>query len=546
MTQGQRWTRLLSGVFGFSAFVASGAIERSLHASPWAMRWVLSAYLLPLALLLPVGTRLGNRFGHHLTLVAGLGGFAAAAAVGAWAPDVGVLIAARATAGAGAAVAFSGALGLAGTSEAGRGVGLGHLGHDFDTGLDGLTDTGFMDPDFIEAGFSEADLMDDHAPRTDLADREFCGSTAAAGPAKTLDVMKSPRRRLGVTLGVILVSAPAGMAVQGSDWRGYYALLAVLAASLAVVARWLTPAAPRGRWQALDLGGCAAAAVAVLGPVWALNRSAETGWATAEVIGTLLAGCCATAILALWHLPVGPLHRRRFLAANIGELLFAASIFGPTYPAVRDLQWVCGTGPLIVGVGLIGWAVGAAWPLVTRYAAGRRMLPKVCRPAGLGLHCAGLAVLAWALHGGGHAAGQPAGLTLSAVGVGLALAADPSLPGLPGLPGQPAVGTMSLLGAVAGVAVLAATVPGFGTGTAASYHGELASALLMGAVLAAGASFASVWIPGVALPAPRAGFLGRLFVTLLPGADVRSGSGSRSDPPMESAAGHVTATAFSA
>ena len=64
----------------------------------------MNAYNLTFAVLLITGAALGDRFGRRRLYAAGLGLFAVASAACALAPNVGVLIAARAVQGAGAAL----------------------------------------------------------------------------------------------------------------------------------------------------------------------------------------------------------------------------------------------------------------------------------------------------------------------------------------------------------------------------------------------------------------------------------------------------------
>src|SRR5262249_38156542 len=66
--------------------------------------WTVNAYNLSFACLLLTGAALGDRFGRRRMLCAGLAVFAIASAAAALSPAVGVLIAARAVQGAGAAM----------------------------------------------------------------------------------------------------------------------------------------------------------------------------------------------------------------------------------------------------------------------------------------------------------------------------------------------------------------------------------------------------------------------------------------------------------
>ena len=79
-------------------------IRVDLGASIEQLEWTVNAYTLSFAVLLMTGAALGDRFGRRRWFVAGLGLFSLASAVCALAPNVGVLITARAIQGAGAAL----------------------------------------------------------------------------------------------------------------------------------------------------------------------------------------------------------------------------------------------------------------------------------------------------------------------------------------------------------------------------------------------------------------------------------------------------------
>jgi EmrB/QacA subfamily drug resistance transporter len=109
---------LLTAIGSFMAavdtLVVSTALSRirlDLGASVGQLEWTVNAYNLSFAVLLITGAALGDRYGRRSLYTAGLALFTLASAVAALAPDVGVLIAARAVQGAGAALILP--LGLA-------------------------------------------------------------------------------------------------------------------------------------------------------------------------------------------------------------------------------------------------------------------------------------------------------------------------------------------------------------------------------------------------------------------------------------------------
>jgi MFS family permease len=84
--------------------VALPTIHRDLGASIQSLEWTVNAYVLSYAVLLLTGAALGDRFGRKRMFVLGMALFTAASAAAALAPSTGLLVAARAVQGAGAAV----------------------------------------------------------------------------------------------------------------------------------------------------------------------------------------------------------------------------------------------------------------------------------------------------------------------------------------------------------------------------------------------------------------------------------------------------------
>jgi EmrB/QacA subfamily drug resistance transporter len=112
------WVVVLTAIGSFmgalDTLVVSTAlptIRLDLGASISELEWTVNAYNLAFAVMLITAAALGDRFGRRRLYAAGLVGFAAASAAAALSENVGMLIAARAVQGVGAA--FMMALGLA-------------------------------------------------------------------------------------------------------------------------------------------------------------------------------------------------------------------------------------------------------------------------------------------------------------------------------------------------------------------------------------------------------------------------------------------------
>jgi EmrB/QacA subfamily drug resistance transporter len=133
-TPAARWvvaaTVLGSGIAfldGTVVNVALPTIGRDMHAGIRDLQWILDGYLVTLSALLLLGGSLGDLYGRKRGFLTGLVGFSVASAVCGFAPDPGVLIAARAVQGAGAALLVPGSLALISASfhpdDRGRAIG---------------------------------------------------------------------------------------------------------------------------------------------------------------------------------------------------------------------------------------------------------------------------------------------------------------------------------------------------------------------------------------------------------------------------------------
>ena len=92
--------------------VALPAMRRGLHLSTSDLQWVVNAYLLTLGGLILLGGRLGDHFGRKRVYLIGGLIFSTASLAGGVAPNGGVLLAARAVQGVGAALLAPGTLSL--------------------------------------------------------------------------------------------------------------------------------------------------------------------------------------------------------------------------------------------------------------------------------------------------------------------------------------------------------------------------------------------------------------------------------------------------
>ncbi|HEY2792364.1 MAG TPA: MFS transporter [Micromonosporaceae bacterium] len=92
--------------------VALPHIGRDLHAPLGGLQWTVNAYLLPLAAFVLIGGALGDRLGRRRTFLLGVVWFTLASVLCGLAPNIGLLIAARALQGCGSALLTPGSLSL--------------------------------------------------------------------------------------------------------------------------------------------------------------------------------------------------------------------------------------------------------------------------------------------------------------------------------------------------------------------------------------------------------------------------------------------------
>ncbi len=110
------------------ANVALPTLKLSFAASTQDVQWVVIAYLLAVTSLIVAAGRLGDLLGRRRLLLAGIAIFTVASAVGALAPSLWALVAARGVQGAGAALMMALAVAMVGDlvpkERTGRAMGL--------------------------------------------------------------------------------------------------------------------------------------------------------------------------------------------------------------------------------------------------------------------------------------------------------------------------------------------------------------------------------------------------------------------------------------
>ena len=132
------------------------------------------------------------------------------------------------------------------------------------------------------------------------------------------------------------------------------------ASSAALLGRRLLPES-HGAPERLDLVGVALVTAGVVAIVWALTRSGDAGWASAEILGSLAGGSLLLAAFLWWeHRAPEPMVPLRLFASRefaIGNLttyfLMSGATFAAAFFVTQEFQFARGYSPLGTGLRLL-------------------------------------------------------------------------------------------------------------------------------------------------------------------------------------------------
>jgi EmrB/QacA subfamily drug resistance transporter len=274
--------------------IALPSAQADLGFSDGARQWIITAYALSFGSLLLVGGRLGDLLGRKRIFVIGLTGFAAASAVGGFAPSFGVLVVARALQGAFAALLAPAALSI-------------------------LTTT-FTIPEERNRAFG------------------VFGTIAASGAA------------VGLILG--------GALTQYLDWRWSMFINVLLAVPAALAAlRLLVRDGPASSGSRIDVTGTLTASLGLFALVFGFSNAETHGWGAPVTVTAIAAGVALLgAFVAVERRVASPLLPLRVVAdrnraagylavAAVGAGLFGVFLFLTYY-----MQQTLGFSPLTTGL----------------------------------------------------------------------------------------------------------------------------------------------------------------------------------------------------
>jgi EmrB/QacA subfamily drug resistance transporter len=179
-----------------------------------------------------------------------------------------------------------------------------------------------------------------------------------------------PREKRGLALGawggigglaVAIGPLVGGAVVEGLSWQWIFWLNVPIGLVLAPLAlsRLTESHGPSGR---LDLGGLVLASAGLFGIVWGLVRGNSVGWASAEIVGSLVAGAIVLALFVLWEaraqapmLPMRFFRNRAFALTNVSSLFMFFGMFGSIFLLIQFFQTVQGYSPLQSGLRILPW-----------------------------------------------------------------------------------------------------------------------------------------------------------------------------------------------
>jgi EmrB/QacA subfamily drug resistance transporter len=280
--------------------VALPHIGREFGASLAGLQWTVNAYTLTLAGLILLGGSLGDRFGRRRVFMIGVVWFAVASALCGGAPDIGVLIAARALQGIGGALLTPGSLAI------------------------------------IQASFTP-----DDRPRAIGVWSGLGGVAGAIGPF----------------LGGWLIAA------AGWRWA-FLLNLPLAAVVLLVAARHVPESRDESEHHGFDVLGAALAAVTLAGVTYALTEAPSHGSKAAVVIAAVVGVAAGVAFVMVERrrsagrgpspmLPLGIFRSGQFTAVNVVTFIVYGGMGVQFFLLVVDLQVVAGYSSIVAGTALL-------------------------------------------------------------------------------------------------------------------------------------------------------------------------------------------------
>jgi EmrB/QacA subfamily drug resistance transporter len=308
---------------------------------------------------------------------------------------------------------------------------------------------------------------------------------------------------LAIALGPLV----GGAVVQGISWQWIFWLNVPIGLALIPLA-WRRLDESYGPSSKFDLRGLGLVSAGLLGIVWGLVRGNTVGWATPEILGSLLGGAVLVALFVLWELraeaPMLPMRffrNRTFSQANAASLFMFFGMFGSIFLLAQFFQTVQGYSPFGSGLRVLPWT---AMPMIVAPIAGA-LSDRISGPrimgVGLALQAIGLGWIAAVSTPTVPYIDLAPAFVLSGIGMGLFFApvANVILGSVRRSEEGQASGANNAireLGGVFGVAVLASIFAGYGGyGSGESFAAGLTPAVWVGAIIVGLGAVLALTIP---------------------------------------------------
>jgi EmrB/QacA subfamily drug resistance transporter len=325
--------------------IALPAIGHDFGASLASLQWVVTAYTLTLAGLLLLAGALGDRYGRRKVFLIGVAWFAMASALCGFAPDVIVLVAARALQGVGAALLTPGSLAI------------------------------------IEASFHP-----DDRGRAIGAWSGFSGVGTAIGPFLGGWLIQAVSWRL-----IFAINLPLAALVIAVAWRH--------------VPESRDPEVT-GR---VDIVGGGLVTLGLVGLAYGLIEGPAVGWASAAPLAALIGGAALLVAFALWErrvraplLPPGIFGSTQFTSANVVTFVVYGALGGAMFLLPIQLEQVSGYTALEAGISLLPVTAIMLALSARSGALAARIGPRLQMSVGPVVIAAGLALFARIGYSGGY------------------------------------------------------------------------------------------------------------------------------------------------
>jgi EmrB/QacA subfamily drug resistance transporter len=338
-------------------------LVRDLHATTSQLQWIVDAYVMVFAGLLLVAGSVADRVGRKRTFLAGLAAFAAGSTWAAFSGSVGMLIAARASMGIGAALIMPSTLAII------------------------------------------TDMFRDGAQR-----QRAIGLWAGTSG-------------VGIALGPII----GGLLLAHFWWGSVFLINVPVAAVGFACAVPLVPDSKNPAAAGPDLAGGLLSIAGLGLLLWSLIEAPVRGWSSALVIGAGLAGLAVLAVFAAWErasshpmLNLGFFRHRQFSVAIGSVGLVTFGLFGALFVLTQFMQFSLGYTPLQAGIRILpaAGAIAVVAPLSALLV--RAAGTKLTATAGLLIVAGGLGQISGATVATTYLGTLP-GMVMLGVGAGLVI-----------------------------------------------------------------------------------------------------------------------------